>query len=74
MIMERAMDPKTAICPKCKGKKLMNALLLGKYSLVKCPVCRGEGVVPHAHRDAKREKAYLAELERKANVAQARLF
>ena len=68
------MDPKTAICPKCKGKKLMNALILGKYLTVQCPVCRAAGVVPYAQRDARREKARLAELEKKADLAQARLF
>ena len=68
------MDPKTAICPKCKGKKLFNALILGEHQIVKCPVCRAAGVVPHAQRDVFGEKARLAELERKANVAQARLF
>jgi hypothetical protein len=72
--METAMDPKTAICPKCRGKKLLNALVLGKHQIVKCPVCHALGIVPHARRDVLREQTHLAELEHKANVAQARLF
>jgi hypothetical protein len=74
MIMEGAVDPKTAICPKCKGKKLMDALILGEHLLVQCPVCRAAGAVPHAQRDARREKARLAELEKKVDLAQVRLF